>query len=377
MSGAEAERAAISNDRLVEYLLTHQCDFDFIDDDVLAISMCEDGFLFAKSMQYDTIYVSKAEWMPAQSKAVLEQFIRVGGKVFWIDNNPSLQSPTGSIRLAFTELNQYLEPIIRLRSPNNSIRCCGFQLSNGNLYFISNEDTTELNFTAQFSETASPIIIDPELGISYTPEIATYQNGFWNITFTLPFAGSIVLFFSHDTVPMENIPPKSSTPLLQIDTGWSARKSRSFIIQKHGIKIIDFMDTTFHAISLGDWRPIIGNDFSGEVEYMVSFTCDMGQAQKASILDLGDVQYACEVLLNGQSLGKRFWSPYSFNITGILHEGANKLDVIVTNTFANQYVISKVFKKWPGRKLGPYHPRSLKYEKETLSSGLFGPVILR
>ena len=51
-------------------------------------------------------------------------------------------------------------------------------------------------------------------------------------------------------------------------------------------------------------------------------------------------------------------------------------DCVMTNSLANQYIHSEVLKRWPTSVIGPYHRMTLVFEKESLPSGLFGPVRL-
>jgi hypothetical protein len=107
----------------------------------------------------------------------------------------------------------------------------------------------------------------------------------------------------------------------------------------------------------------------------VRFKCTGSVKKIARILDLGDVRYVCQVSLNSEPLGKRLWEPFVYDIKGKVREGDNVLKITLTNTLANQYVYNtKALKKWPAN---PYLKRALEFEKESVSSGLYGPVTLR
>ena len=100
------------------------------------------------------------------------------------------------------------------------------------------------------------------------------------------------------------------------------------------------------------------------------------ESQRAgnALLDLGDVRYACTVRLNGRMVEKKFWGPYKFNIP--LRKGPNKLEIIVTNTLANALANPEVPKRWL-KQLGhisSYENKQRAFEKDSLSSGLLGPV---
>jgi hypothetical protein len=130
-------------------------------------------------------------------------------------------------------------------------------------------------------------------------------------------------------------------------------------------------------ISPGDWRQVVGDNYSGDVEYTVRFKCTGSVRKNARVLDLGDVRYVCQVSLNGESLGKRLWEPFAYDIKGKVRCD-NVLKITVTNTLANQYIFNtKALDKWTKNQIGPYHSRALEFEKESVSSGLYGPVTIR
>ena len=122
---------------------------------------------------------------------------------------------------------------------------------------------------------------------------------------------------------------------------------------------------------------MVGMGFSGDCEYRAVFSCTPSQVQRIRWLDLGEVKHACEVVVNGVAIGKRCWPPHVLHVRGTIREGSNELRVIVTTTLANQYRTTRFWSKWSKRRLGPYHPKTLVFEKDSVASGLFGPVVFR
>jgi hypothetical protein len=68
------------------------------------------------------------------------------------------------------------------------------------------------------------------------------------------------------------------------------------------------------------------------------------------MLDLGEVHEIAKVYINNREAGIKMWSPYIFDITGLVKKGINTLQVEVTNSIAN------------------------KMDKSRLPSGLLGPI---
>lgn len=377
--GAELDLICSSNDELVKSLLENQCDFDFIDDDVLEsdCSKIVNGQLVVGPMHYDVVCVSYNRYMPEKSVSKLEQFIRAGGKVIWIENVSEGKKPKGIIQATLAELPSLLTPTIALESPNANIRVCKRILANSSVYFVTNEDTCENTCQIRFNESLPVVQLDPESGECRVPLLAKRTSGGWTIPLNLQFAGTGVFIFTGEPLPL--VPDKSipGKVLQTISTGWTCRKTNEFVIGDNDMEVNDVSSEQPVNITPGDWKKVIGENYSGDVEYVVQFRCARSVSKNAKLLDLGDVRYVCQVSLNGVTLGKRLWKPFIYDIGGKIKKGRNILKVTVTNTLANQYIFTKELDKWPVKKLGPYHSRQLGFEKESVSGGLFGPVTIK
>ena len=116
--------------------------------------------------------------------------------------------------------------------------------------------------------------------------------------------------------------------------------------------------------------------YSGTANYTKSFDLSKEEMKnKEVILDLGNVQEMASVKINGKQLQVIWSAPYRFNLTGLVVEGRNKLEVEVVNL-------------WPNRLIGdaglPFEQRFTKTninkfdgpdrEKYLRESGLLGPV---
>jgi hypothetical protein len=86
-------------------------------------------------------------------------------------------------------------------------------------------------------------------------------------------------------------------------------------------------------IGLGPWAEYGLASYSGGVRYSSTFAWE-GASEGPIVLDLGRVRGTAEVWVNGQSFGARIWAPYRFDITAAVHEGENRVEVLVLNTLA-------------------------------------------
>jgi hypothetical protein len=77
--------------------------------------------------------------------------------------------------------------------------------------------------------------------------------------------------------------------------------------------------------------------FSGTAAYRRTFECPQSPApQRRIFLDLGEVRNLAEVTLNGRNLGVLWKQPFRLDITGALRDGANELEIRVTNLWVNR-----------------------------------------
>jgi hypothetical protein len=377
--GAELEAICSSNDELARVLLENQCDFDFIDDDVLENDSIKiiNRQLVVGPMSYDAVCVSRSRYMSDKSIAKLDQFINAGGKVLWVDNPIGAHKPGGAILTSLSRLPSLLSPTVALETPNVNIRVCKRMLEKSSIYFVTNEDTCETSVTLQFNEFLQIVQLDPETGKCWIPSHAVRTSKGWKMPLNLKFAGSCLFIFTNALPPLETEPSFPVIVLQNISRGWTCRKTTEFVLGEHNVEVHDLPSEPTMDIMLGDWSYIFGDNYSGDIEYTVKFDCSKSVKQNAKVLDLGNVRYGCQVSLNGETLGKKLWQPYVYDIKGKISIGFNELKVTVTNTFANQYVFTHSLDKWTLNQLGPYHQKALGFEKESLSSGLFGPVTIR
>ena len=127
------------------------------------------------------------------------------------------------------------------------------------------------------------------------------------------------------------------------------------------------------SVNLGDWREILGNEFSGTCSYFTEFS--KPQAIKdAIILDLGRVDYSAEIFLNNESVGVLVMPPFRLTLPANIIKEKNLLEIRVTGSAANEYKYTKSFEKFAKWQLSPYYDKQVAFCEDNLSAGLFGPV---
>lgn len=162
---------------------------------------------------------------------------------------------------------------------------------------------------------------------------------------------------------------------LRLDGPWTIRIDP--MIQpkiEHMIEIpAEFTNSAGATKPLEDWSAWGLGKFSGVVDYEAEFAMpnDVPIHNKGTgstsepdgsdsenipippfVLDLGKVRHCAEVWVNGQSVGKRLWPAFEFDITPAIQPGQNRLRIRVGNLINNSY-------------------------GQAAESGLFGPVLVR
>lgn len=160
---------------------------------------------------------------------------------------------------------------------------------------------------------------------------------------------------------------------LNIKNKFTFRKELELICDENGFENISHTERSV-PVTLGDWAKLLGSAYSGSGVYETSFTLPAEKIGKEGEIDLGVVHFSAEVCLNGQSLGTALMPPYKLKIPVDLLKESNELKITVTNTSANWYIHTDYFDKQKINELSPYFETELKFAKDLVSGGLYGPV---
>jgi hypothetical protein len=125
---------------------------------------------------------------------------------------------------------------------------------------------------------------------------------------------------------------------------------------------------------LAPWKDTLGETFSGQVVYQCTLTLDdLSRAPK--LLDLGRVEHVARVHVNGKPAGLRAWSPYRFNLQGLLKPGQNQIELTIGNTMANAWWSpDSVARRKAKGQWNVYDQRIEQRCTPTLAGGLLGPI---
>ena len=339
--GVRAAELADEFDSLGRALEARAIDFDILDDDVIAASdAIDDGLIRMGIASYRRVVIPKSAFIPEETKALLDRFVKGGGEVYY--------SADG------------VEPEVKILAGLGKTRAMKRLLENGELILLFNEDTEKKEIKVAV-EGDKAYRIDIDNGRIFSLK---FTNG--QISVTLGSGETSAILLTNEEIECEApFEEKSASEL----SAFTFRRTNAFIIGEKDFETPDIKEEA-KPIELGDWSERVGKEFSGSGIYETSFKNPCAPA----LLDLGDVRYTAEVFLNGKSLGVKVMPPYRYELPEELLEDENRLEIRVSNTPANQYQYTKVFDKWGSWQLTPYHERELLFDRDSLASGLFGPV---
>lgn len=229
-------------------------------------------------------------------------------------------------------------------------------------YFIAAPQKEAFSGILDFNCTGAPSLWNPVDG-SIKPIACTQNSGRTTLSLDLPLDGSCFVVFDHKAAPSAPEEPEAISELALSDgwrvsfpDGWGAPGELSLT-------------------ELAPWKDLDiseeGKAFSGKVLYTIDF--DFNIEGTNFVLDLGRVESAAKIILNGKTCGELWCEPYCSIITDALIQGNNHLQIEVADTWFNRLAWDAArpqeSKTWT--KAAP------KADSPLSESGLIGPVRIK
>ncbi|HTN05961.1 glycosyl hydrolase [Agriterribacter sp.] len=261
------------------------------------------------------------------------------------------------------------------------------------IYFVANKTDEPLQADAVFRcDSGSPELWDPVTGEMRNLSAFTQGNGQTSIPLQFEPNQSFFIVFKKDEA-RSPVPGKENFPAVKniatLHTAWTV----SFDPKWGGPEKIVFD-------RLEDWTTRSEEGikyYSGIAVYSQRFDLlETGSESKKTrtMLDLGDVKNLARVKLNGKDLGVLWTAPWQVDITGVVKQKGNLLEIEVANLWTNRLIGDEQLPDdgiknglWPAwllqgtpRTSGRYTFTTYKhYQKDAplLKSGLIGPVTIK
>jgi len=385
---------------VAEALLRRQIDFDFVGKGGLERARVASGALAVGAMSYQAIVIPHAPVVSATTMERLARFSESGGLVVFCQKMPQRPSERraegrfaaakerlmnraeqdGTVVLLSEPSEEHLAaalspaapPDLILRKPNPDIRYCHRRLRDADLYLVTNEAARAKRVALRLEGQGEATLWDPERG----KRRRLRRREGW-VSLRLPGWGTAMVTVGAPPATLEP-PMREWRRVATLEGPWMLRRLRAWEITEQGhLRESEDSAHWLHA-DLGDWRKFVGEHFSGIAQYRCEFEVPQPLPDGEWAIDLGRVAFVAKVTLNGKEAGRRAWEPYRVEVTEMLKEGANVLEVEVTNTLADQSLRPEVLAmmREKGWRNG-YRAKAEAFEAESLGGGLYGPVTLQ
>ena len=241
------------------------------------------------------------------------------------------------------------------------------KLADGDLYFLDNRNDRDEGFDAIFRiEDKAAELWHPDTG---QIDPASYQStsGRTTVPLRLEPWGTVFVVFRHPAkAPSRAIPDAVEQALATVEGPWDVafEPDRGAPPRITLDKLISWPESLDQGVKY----------FSGAATYtrMLQAPGDWFKPDAHLWIDLGQVKNLAEVSVNGKPLGIAWKTPYRVDATGALRPGENRIEIKVTNGWANRIIGDR---QPNATKTYTFtSPKFYKANAPLQPSGLLGPV---
>ena len=368
---------------------------DYVTENILNEGKMKHGTFRYNDRRYNTLILIDVERMHPETSQQLLRFVQGGGKLLCIDTIPykSLglsgdiavkdsivqsnfeQIQTYKDRFVFAEppkegfipwydslmMTEQLPHYLDVEQPDPYVMQNRYTLDDGSeMIFLCNSHRyqshqTKITFHRELIHRKHAWIWDLHTGERYP--LALNADGSYDFDLG-PAESMLIVFDKHRPETMvETVHAPSLQGSTDISTDWDV----DLIHARLDTTIHTHFDTLFDLKNHPDYQY-----FAGTIIYRKTIHYGM------NILDLGLVEGISEVFVNGQSAGIRYFGRHQYDISDLLHEGDNELEIRVTTTLGN-YLKTLSREENPTTWIYVNHP---KRDQALQPMGMIGPVLI-
>lgn len=331
---------------------------DYTTEIIINDSQVKNGKLCYGPKKYGTLFLPEVTSIGVSTLQKLLEFVSTGGRVFCIEKYPEKslglkdwqqrdQEIAGLVEklkkykdrfifVAKPEDNRFLEwykylaleynlpHYLTIEKPNRFFMQNRYQTDNGSEIFffqnvhMHNSYKTNVSFSKSVIKGRYPWVWDPETG-----NCARIQLNDDSFEINLGPAETRVIIFNKEQSGPEWKPlPTTGGTVEPINNDWDVelRHSRESTVQ------------TFKMFELKDLKDTDYVNFTGTAVYRKKIDFNK---ESSNFLNLGKVWGVSELFVNGKSCGVKWYGNRIYDLSGMLKEGANEVEVHVTTSMGN------------------------------------------
>ncbi len=336
--------------KTAQWLLDHGFAFDFVSDRQLSQVRVADGRVETGATRYQAVLIPPVKHMPPETLAQLAELARQGAAVVVQGALPSDVPGLGNLQ---SRRNAFAQARTACRDAGVTVgRDLGAELAaagiapepmvqqglqfirrahdDGTDYFVANMSSEAVDGWIHLARAAdSALVMDP------------MQGG---------VSGALLRGSGGNAAAYLQLLPGETRILRLLTNAGNSAETQAVLqpaappILLPGEWVIEFIDgapalpRTFRTSKLASWTDREDREckrFAGTARYSLTFTLPEQEADDWR-LDLGDVRESARVSVNGTPTGTLVSVPFNLRIGPHLREGANTLDIEVTNLSANR-----------------------------------------
>jgi hypothetical protein len=203
---------------------------------------------------------------------------------------------------------------------------------NTDIYFVANTDSVAKTLRCIFPvKGRQPELWDPVWGSKR--DLMEFDTKDGGVEIPLTFSAAQSFFVAFQRPLSTSSTERKNFRELAVQTELAGPWSVSFDAHWGGPEM-----TVFETLQ--DWTTRLEQGikyYSGTAVYRNEIAIDVDVAKKC-YLDLGVVKHLAEVTLNGTNLGVVWTAPWRVEVTDAIRPGKNKLEIAVTNVWANRLI---------------------------------------
>jgi hypothetical protein len=200
------------------------------------------------------------------------------------------------------------------------------------IYFVCNQENRERDLYLSFSVVDKiPIFYDAVTGQEFTPDNYFARKKSMSVPLVLAPNASIFIIFKDSAKTDRYTADEKVVKIVQdLSTDWNVQFNSAY----------GGPSTPVEFKTLTDWTKNQNDQikyYSGTAIYSKTFNFN-GHARAEIWLDLGKFSNIAEVKVNGIACGTLWTPPFKADISKAIRQGENKVEIEVTNTWANRLI---------------------------------------